>query len=184
MIIESGSRAKGKIKTWGTEETKGGNLALIFGVEVYAVAPPDTYGDSDFEELDRPRGAQVRMTLSRTGNTDWIFDILKKITGDDDFELERFDLEESDNPYNLEGTEVPLLYKSREWNGKTYLEASFLFPKPKGKLTAWGQKLMDYKVRQALENPPPDASRSTVEDSPDPSYNPTTTKKPRKKQEA
>lgn len=174
-MIESGTRGKARIKTWGSEETKNNNLSLVFGVEVYAVAPPNTYGDSDFDALERPKGAQVRVTLSQTANNDWIFDILKKITGDEDFDLERLDPDHAE-PYDLEGTEVPILYKAKEWNGRTSLETSFLFPKPKGKLTTWGQKLMEYKVRQEMEKsadaPPP----ASVEDSPP--------KKGRKKQEA
>ena len=140
-------RGKGVINRWGFDESKNGNPLLWFTVSGNELAPPDTYDDSDFTESSP---WHTRLTMALTDNTtDWVFSALQKLVKEDDLDLDRFD-PEHENPYDLEGLPVTVLFKENEYNGVVRLQSGFVFPKSKKKvnLSSFGKRFMEFRREQ------------------------------------
>lgn len=153
--IQDKTRGKGHVQKWGIDETKTGKPLLFFIVHVDALAEPETYGDDDYVTLDKGFNTKVTMTLSAGGKVDWIFETVQKLVGSKDIDLERLDPDHAE-PYDLEGKAVELLFKENRYTPpgsdkeRINYQAGFLFPKErkKGSLSAFGAKLMDFRLAQ------------------------------------
>lgn len=154
------ARGKGHIQVWGNEETQTGNARLWFSVLVDAVAPPGSYGNDAFEECE-PFHFTVSMTLAEGLNNQgeqksaWIFDTLQKLVGESDLDVERID-PEHDDPYDLEGREVVILFKHKPHyrTNVVQLEGDFFFGRDRkpAKLSKFGAEFMAFRQRQLEES--------------------------------